>query len=187
MRCSGTHLGGTLLTPPDPSPPCDAANAEKQLFCDGGGGVQTACSQPRQQFGHVCVADEHFVPTLFAAYGLEEGRDGIGELTYTDWLSAQGSWHPTTFHPGAAQAGLFTMRQRTQYSKCARPSPPLSLYCMRQSAAPHASLFQGSRLPPMHHCDMCLSRVISVLWRSWGCSLHLCCCGVRVAELRGCV
>lgn len=83
--------------------------------------VQKACAQPRPKFGHVCVADEHFLPTLFAVYGMDESRDGMGELTYTDWLSAQGSWHPTTFHPGNAQASIFTMRQRTQFSECAPP------------------------------------------------------------------
>eukprot|EP00892_Ulva_mutabilis_P004537 jgi/Ulvmu1/2455/UM136_0007.1 len=91
--------------------------------------TQKACAQPRPKFGHVCVADEHFVPTLFAVYGMDESRDRMGELTYTDWLSEQGSWHPTTFHPGNAQASTLTMRQRTQYSDC----PALPVEALRSA------------------------------------------------------
>ena len=80
-----------------------------------------ACWQPNRYYGHVCVSDEHYVPTLLAAYGLEDQRDGIGATTFTDWASSQGSWHPKTFHPGNAVEDIYSMRRRFLTSGCELP------------------------------------------------------------------
>ncbi|KAJ9533151.1 hypothetical protein QJQ45_018249 [Haematococcus lacustris] len=45
-----------------------------------------------------CIADEHYLPTLLASYGLEEQTDCLGLATFADWPRATGS-HPYTFLP----------------------------------------------------------------------------------------
>jgi hypothetical protein len=76
--------------------------------------MQMSCGQPDRFWGHVCVADEHFVPTLFAAYKLDKQRDGVGVITYTDWNSSPGSWHPKTFMPGDTREDIIHMRTRSR-------------------------------------------------------------------------
>lgn len=44
---------------------------------------------------HICVSDEHYIPTLLASYGLDNQTDCFGQATYADW-SVQ-SWHPRTY------------------------------------------------------------------------------------------
>lgn len=80
--------------------------------------VQMACWQPSRLYGHICIADEHYVPTLLAAYKLNEQRDEIGVTTFTDWMSEQGSWHPKTFHPGNALEDIYSMRRMSSHSGC---------------------------------------------------------------------
>jgi hypothetical protein len=95
--------------------------------------MQVACGQPSRFYGHLCIADEHFVATLLAAYGLDQQRDGVGRLTYTDWLSSQGAWHPKTFYPGDAFPSLYTMRSVSAATQCA-PQPLHA--CMRMPPPP---------------------------------------------------
>eukprot|EP01025_Chloroclados_australasicus_P050004 TRINITY_DN5712_c0_g2_i1.p1 TRINITY_DN5712_c0_g2~~TRINITY_DN5712_c0_g2_i1.p1 ORF type:complete len:783 (+),score=57.11 TRINITY_DN5712_c0_g2_i1:271-2619(+) len=44
---------------------------------------------------HVCVSDEHAIPTLLASYGLDDETDCLGGGTFTDWQ--RGGWHPHTW------------------------------------------------------------------------------------------
>ena len=85
--------------------------------------VQVACDTTHPNYGRTCVADEHYIASLLAAYGMDESRDGIGELTYVDWSSRDGPWHPRTFYPGNAAASIHAMRARSPSAKCAAHSP----------------------------------------------------------------
>eukprot|EP01026_Neomeris_dumetosa_P069926 TRINITY_DN6940_c0_g1_i10.p1 TRINITY_DN6940_c0_g1~~TRINITY_DN6940_c0_g1_i10.p1 ORF type:complete len:574 (+),score=51.01 TRINITY_DN6940_c0_g1_i10:3-1724(+) len=44
---------------------------------------------------HVCISDEHVIPTLLATYGLDYETDCQGVGTYTNWK--RGGWHPHTY------------------------------------------------------------------------------------------
>lgn len=87
--------------------------------------VQMACGQPDRFWGHVCVADEHFVPTLLSAYKLDQQRDGVGVVTFTDWTYSPGSWHPKTFLPGNTEQDIHIMRSHSHASSYAF----ISLWC----------------------------------------------------------
>eukprot|EP00892_Ulva_mutabilis_P004681 jgi/Ulvmu1/2585/UM014_0036.1 len=79
---------------------------------------QVACDTEHPNYGHTCVADEHYVATLLASYRMDESRDGIGEMTFVDWSSKDGPWHPRTFYPGNAPAAIRAMRARSAHAKC---------------------------------------------------------------------
>eukprot|EP01025_Chloroclados_australasicus_P018726 TRINITY_DN1995_c0_g2_i3.p1 TRINITY_DN1995_c0_g2~~TRINITY_DN1995_c0_g2_i3.p1 ORF type:complete len:915 (-),score=66.80 TRINITY_DN1995_c0_g2_i3:1189-3741(-) len=44
---------------------------------------------------HVCISDEHVIPTLLGTYGLDFETDCQGVGTFTDWK--RGGWHPHTY------------------------------------------------------------------------------------------
>lgn len=104
--------------------------------------VQEACGTQHPNYGHTCVADEHYIATLLAVYSLDQSRDGIGELTYTDWSSADGPWHPRTFHPGHAPGAIQAMRGRSNHAKCA----PSSRFQSTARVAVHACRGAGCAL-----------------------------------------
>jgi hypothetical protein len=84
--------------------------------------VQKACGQDSPYIGHACVADEHYIPTLLAAYGLDKSRDGVGCLTYADWTYRGGAtWHPRTFPPSNPSYTVASMRSKGPFSGCAYP------------------------------------------------------------------
>jgi Core-2/I-Branching enzyme len=87
--------------------------------------VQLACGRARQQIGHLCVADEHYVPTLLAAYNMSDLIDHIGLATFTDWWTQPGTWHPRTFFPGDVRARdvVQYMRSRKGVAQCAPRAP----------------------------------------------------------------
>lgn len=76
------------------------------------------CNQRDRHAGHICVADEHFVPTLLSAYGMRDTLDKVGILAFTDWKS-DGGWHPKTFYPGDSAQAVYTMRTRAGPAGCA--------------------------------------------------------------------
>ncbi|GMH35666.1 hypothetical protein BSKO_03534 [Bryopsis sp. KO-2023] len=54
---------------------------------------------------HICVSDEHYIPTLLASYNLDDQTDCLGTGTWTDW--SQQGWHPGTFTKDNVTTGLF--------------------------------------------------------------------------------
>lgn len=54
---------------------------------------------------HICVSDEHYIPTLLASYGLDDQTDCLGTGTWTDW--SQQGWHPGTFTKENTTTALF--------------------------------------------------------------------------------
>eukprot|EP00892_Ulva_mutabilis_P001781 jgi/Ulvmu1/11603/UM008_0004.1 len=72
------------------------------------------CDEPGNS--RLCVADEHFLATLLAAYGMAGSLDRMGRLTYTNW--AGGGWHPETFYPGDAVEYIARMRSVSDAAMC---------------------------------------------------------------------
>ncbi|KAG2489168.1 hypothetical protein HYH03_012394 [Edaphochlamys debaryana] len=97
-HCFSRHTA--LHTAAGPAPAASAPAAASAALRS----ALTCCSPP-------CVADEHLLPTLLAAYGrdAEAGAGGqtdcLGEATYADWSGA-GGWHPRTFLPADLQPSL---------------------------------------------------------------------------------
>lgn len=54
---------------------------------------------------HICVSDEHYIPTLLASYHLDDQTDCLGTGTWTDW-GVEG-WHPGTFTRDDVNIPLF--------------------------------------------------------------------------------
>jgi hypothetical protein len=98
--------------------------------------LQLACGLAKQQIGHLCIADEHYVPTLLAAYNMSDSIDHIGLATFTDWWSWPGMFHPRTFFPGDMRARdvVQYMRSRKGVAKCA-PQATLHAWATRGQTA----------------------------------------------------
>ena len=79
--------------------------------------MQMECKRNNPQVGHICVADEHFVPSLLAAYHMKDTYDRVGMFTFVDWKS-EGGWHPKTFYPGDSLQSVYTMRTRSGPAGC---------------------------------------------------------------------
>jgi hypothetical protein len=75
---------------------------------------QVACGEVIE--GHLCVADEHYVATVLAVYGMHDSVDGIGLSTFADWYTGS----PRTFGPGQAGVPRVArwMRSRLGPAKC---------------------------------------------------------------------
>lgn len=85
--------------------------------------MQTECGQNDPNQGHICVADEHYVPSLLSAHDMGDTYDRIGMLAFVDWKS-DGGWHPKTFYTGDTIQALYTMRTRAGPSGCGAPASP---------------------------------------------------------------
>jgi len=69
---------------------------------------------------HICVSDEHYLPTLLASYGLDDQTDCLGEGTWTNWSSS--GWHPKTFEPEEVSPALLRIIQNKDWPPC-DPNP----------------------------------------------------------------
>lgn len=78
--------------------------------------VQSYCVEG-QQDTPMCVADEHYLPTVLNAYGMDASVDHLGQLTYVNWEHA--SWHPMTFYPGNVTDYASRMRTQDGAARCA--------------------------------------------------------------------
>lgn len=65
---------------------------------------------------HICVSDEHYLPTLLASYGLDDQTDCLGEGTWTNWSSS--GWHPKTFEPEEVSPALIKIIQNKSWPPC---------------------------------------------------------------------
>lgn len=65
---------------------------------------------------HICVSDEHYLPTLLASYGLDDQTDCLGEGTWTNWSSS--GWHPKTFEAEEVSPSLIKIIQNKSWPPC---------------------------------------------------------------------
>ncbi|CAD7702190.1 unnamed protein product [Ostreobium quekettii] len=63
-----------------------------------------------------CVADEHFIPTLLASYGISNQTDCIGRPTWVEWPNK--GFHPKTFKPDETNVKLIKRIQRGWGKEC---------------------------------------------------------------------
>ena len=70
--------------------------------------VQLNCGPSQDYRQRVCVADEHYVPTVLAAYGQNQARNGYGGLTYS--FFPPDAHHPRSFPPGHLRTALQEMK-----------------------------------------------------------------------------
>lgn len=92
----------------------------------------------------LCIADEHYLPTMLAVYDMTQSVDRLGHLTYTNW--AAGGWHPETFYPGDATTHIARMRTVSEESMCAPLPPHLSSFLAVRVAT--AACRGRPRVPP---------------------------------------
>jgi hypothetical protein len=78
--------------------------------------TQKLCIPSPAGTGHICIADESYVPSVLAAYGQMDATDRIGHSTYTDW---SGGWHPTTFYPPLTGETIRKVRTYDTLGRCA--------------------------------------------------------------------
>jgi hypothetical protein len=83
--------------------PCCAREMEMPL-------VQVDCGEGRDFRDRVCVADEHYVPSLLSVYKQDEARCSYSGLTYS--FFAPDAHHPKTFQSGTLRTALQDMKCR---------------------------------------------------------------------------
>ena len=72
--------------------------------------MQIDCGPGRNFRDKVCVADEHYVPSVLSVYGQDHARSSYSSLTYS--FFPPDSHHPRSFPPGAMRSALQDMKCR---------------------------------------------------------------------------
>lgn len=91
------------------------------------GAVQVNCGAGQDYRQRVCVADEHYVPSVLAAYGQNEARNGYGGLTYSYF--PPDAHHPRSFPPGSLRTALQEMKCRNWIGCASSWSSLQCAYC----------------------------------------------------------